>query len=189
MGYRIQKPYYGQHQILTSQYAKKDEFILLDGTDYEGLYHELPNGQTFTGATQEINSKEIIKKVLKVSEDVKSYNRIKQQSISYYKTPVTVFRIILDDDYDNGYIERFFVQKRNNPINTIMEIDYDQYSNIGPDPGNINSLLYNSIFIRWKISKLNKDIMSTLNKIEVDTANVIFPGLKKYITNYLEFSK
>lgn len=185
----INRPYYGQHQILTSQYAKLGEFVLIDGTDYEGMYHELPNGQTFTGETQSLKSIEIIKKDFNVSPDVRQYNNIRGNSIVTYTSPKLFFPIITKDDYDNGYIERFFVQKRNNPVNTVIEISYDEYTNIGTDPGNINSMAWNNVFIRWKISKLTPDILSTLNKMEVDIAEIVFPGLKKYLSNYLEFSK
>lgn len=41
----INREYYGRHQIDTGKYALKDQFIFLDGTDYVGPYHILPNGK------------------------------------------------------------------------------------------------------------------------------------------------
>ena len=186
----INREYYNLHQIDTGKYALPNQFIFLDGEDYVGPYHILPNGKFFTGNIPELKSKQIIEKGDKlISKDVIKYNNIKNEELTTFVSPVAFFPNINEIDIDNGYIERFFVQRRNNPDNTIMEIDLDQYLNIGTEKNNISSVNYNSIHLKWYISKLDDKTKIQLNRRQIEDAEKKFKGLKKFITNYLEYSK
>jgi hypothetical protein len=186
----INREYYGRHQIDTGKYALKDQFIFLDGTDYVGPYHILPNGKFFTGNIPDLKSKQLIEKGDKlISKDVIKYNNIKNEQLTTHVSPISFFPIITESDLDNGYFERFFVQRRNNPENTIMEIDISQYLNIGLESNNISEVNYNSTHLKWYISNIEDGIKAQLNKQQVSDAEKKFKGLKKFITNYLEYSK
>lgn len=184
----IKKPYYGLHQIVTGQYTPGNEFILDDGSDYIGTYHVLPNTQLFTGARPDMNSKQLYPKRLDLNADVKRYNRVTDNDASKYVSPIAYQPFLTGDDYEVGEIERFFVQKRNNPIYTIVEIDANQFNsiNVNNSPG-INGVIWNSLLIPWKISNIPKDDAATLNRRRLVMNQEIFRGIGNYITNVLEF--
>jgi hypothetical protein len=54
------------------------------------------------------------------------------------------------EEYENGYITRFFAKKINE--NVIMEIDFESYSRI-------NTALYKGVQIEWKITGPRNNIM------------------------------
>lgn len=184
----IQREYYGRHQIDTGKYAVENEYIFENGEDYIGPYHILPNGKTFTGFIPSINSKRIIKKNLEISKDVVYYNNIKKESLPTHKSPVSIRPIITDEDIEYGQIQRFFIQKRNNPENSIMEIDVDQYMLVGTNSNGISEVSWNAGFCKWYIGNLSDTIKSELNRVQIAELEKKFKGIKKYIANYLEFS-
>lgn len=186
----IQREYYGRHQIDTGRYAVPNQFIYLNGKDYIGPYHILPNGKFFTGFIPDMKSVQIIEKLNQnISADVISYNTLKKTQVPNHKSPVPIIPIIGETEIELGYIERFFIQKRNNPTNTIIEIDLEQYLNIGLENENISKINYNATFLKWHISNLETPILIELNRSSVNKAEKNFKGIKKYLQNYLEYSK
>lgn len=185
----IQNPYYGLHQILTGQYTPGGEFIKSNLNDYIGGYHILPNGQIFTEFKPTDKSEELFKKVFNLHEDVKIYNKNKSFIVSKYVPPVPKIIKPSLDEYELGFFYRYFVQKRNSPLNTIMEIDVDQFNSINSrNQIGINEILYNSISIKWKISGAN---VIEHNKLNIQMAEKLtkFKNLLGYITNFSEYYK
>lgn len=184
----IRKPYYGLHQIIPGKYTAGNEFILADGTDYEGAYHILPTNQKFTGEIPNKKSQELFEKRSDVSELVKRYNRLMDVEVSRYVSPVPYQPSPTPDDYEIGEIQRFFVQKINNPTATITEIDGQQYNSINYNnsPG-INGVLWNSLLIRWRISRIPAKDVAVLNRRTLVEAANTFTGIGLYITNVLEY--
>ena len=186
----IDREYYGRHRIDTGKYATPNQFIFLNGNDYVGPYHILPNGKSFTGFIPDLKSKQLLEKGEKfISNDVINYNNIKNEQLPTHKSPIPIFPLISESDIENGYIERFFIQRRNNPENTIIEIDLDQYLNIGVESNNISQVNYNAVYLKWHISNLTPKILIELNTQQLLKAEKKFKGLSKFITNYLEYSK
>lgn len=185
---RIQRPYYNLHQIQTGQYTTGNEFVLSTGEVYIGPYHILPNGQRFTGFQPETNSAEIFEIRLNPTADILRYNQITGKEINRYLAPNPYYPRPSVDDYRLGWIERFFIQNRNSPINTIMEIDSPQYNSINTQnsPG-INGVLWNKLRLEWKISKIPMDDAKYLNLRSVQLAEPSFAGISQYIVNGLEF--
>jgi len=185
---RIAKPYYNLHQIKLGQYTDGGEFILSDGSIYIGSYHILPNGQRFTGFRPETVSVELFELRLNPTQDILKYNQLSGKSIDKYVTPNPYQPIPTEDDYKRTFIERFFVQKRNNPLNTILEIDANQYNqvNILNKPG-INGVIWKKLKVDWKISLLPKDDIQSLNTRQIEIHTGDFPGLNNYLTDVLEF--
>ena len=186
----VKRPYYGLHQIISGKYTAGNEYVLDNGDEYVGAYHVLPNSQLFTHAQPTIHSKQLFEKRNDISESVKVYNRIKKIDIGKYLSPMPYQPRPTADDYKRGKIQRYFVQKRNSPENTNVEIDADQYNTINVDnnPG-INGIIWKGASITWYISQISKDETIVLNARAADKINNILNSIKKYLTNYLEMYK
>lgn len=183
----IQKPYFAQHQIVTSQYTDGSEYTLENGDTYIGLYHILPTGQRFTEATQVDKSELLIPKRLELSESAKTYNKNTSFKTFNYVLPVSYFPSLNLRNLQEGSFQRYFVQKRNNPIGTIMEIDYEQYQSINSiNQVGINGNIYNKCELTWRIS--GPDV-EKWNMYSISLAERNFPFLKTFLSNNLEFSK
>ena len=186
----IRRPYYGLHQIVLGQYTPGNEYVLDDGTDYIGAYHVLPNSQLYTGARPTTDSREMFEKRVDIAEDVKRYNRLLNIRNSQYVSPISFQPRPNADDYEFGEIQRYFVQKRNNPLATIVEIDGDQFNaiNVANSPG-INGVLWNSTIFPWKISIISPEDAAELNRRELIKAERKFRGIGIFVRNVLEFYK
>lgn len=186
----VQRPYYNLHQIVAGQYTSGNEFVLEDGTDYIGQYHILPSNQYFTEPRPMTDSVEIFLKRSDVTPEALVYNKIQNRKTSQYEVPVAMDPRPTTEDYNAGEMERYFVQKRTSPLNTIIEIDSIQYNKINTinNPG-INGILWNKLKINWKISKLPKEDIVWHNTKTVIESNSKFPGLGRYLQNKLEFFK
>lgn len=181
------KPYYNLHQITTGLYARAGELVDSTFTDYEGLYHKLPNGQLFSGEVPSQTSVELFVKKFDVSTDVQTYNKIRQVQDSHYISPVPYNPIPNSQQRLQGKMVRFFVQKRNNPLNSITEIDVDQYYSINSAnrPG-INEVIWTKCFVNWTIAG-DTSLVIQLNTNEIVRTQTTFQGLQTYLTNLLEF--
>ena len=122
----IVRPFYGLHRIDKGKYTNGNELVIEDGTDYVGTYHILPNNQKFTFARPEINSVELFEKRFDLSDSVIRYNFLNDKITGQYISPFPIQPIPELDQYEDGEFERYFVQKRNNPRVTIVQIDSDQ---------------------------------------------------------------
>ena len=184
----IQTPYYNLHQIITGQYTEGNEFVYGDGTDYIGMYYVIPTGQRFSGPRPERDSKELFVKRINQTNDSLIYNKINEINSPSYSSPVLIEPIPTQNDYNRGFMQRFFVQKRNSPVNTIIEIDSEQYNKINTTnkPG-INGVIWNKLRFDWKISKIPQADAEYINRLTLIKAEIAFPYIGRYITNVSEF--
>ncbi len=184
----IQVPYYNLHQIATGLYSEGNEFVLADGTDYVGMYYVIPTGQRFSGPRPERTSRELFVKRINQTNDSLIYNKINDVGFPNYISPVAIEPIPSENDYNRGFMQRFFVQKRNSPLNTILEIDSPQYNKINTTnrPG-INGVIWNKLRFDWKISKMPSADTAYLNQLILVRSEQDFPHIGKYVTNLLEF--
>lgn len=187
---KLNQPYYNLHQIITGKITNNDGFVLQNGEIYIGPYHIIPGNRYFSGFRPEPASVELFEKRLNPTQDILRYNQITGNEINRYSPPILYSPNPTMDDYKRGMIQRFFVQKRNSPLNTILEIDYNQFNSINTEnnPG-INGVIYNKVLLEWKISKLPIQDVSYLNGIEIQKNLPKFPHLNLYLTNTLEFYK
>lgn len=185
---RISRPHYNLHQIITGKFTSGDEFVYQNGEIYIGSYHILPTGQFFTGPRPEPYSIEIFEKRLNPTNDIITYNEITGNAVNKYVTPTSIQPQLTLDDYKRGKIQRFFVQKRNSPDNTIIEIDSTQYNSINTinNPG-INGVTWNKLLIEWRISKIPKEDVYYLNLLQIQQSERNFPGIGRFLVNPLEF--
>lgn len=184
------RPYFRPNQIISGQYATVGEFVTKTGEDYEGPYHILPTGQAFTEYTSRNTSQPLYYKRTTVNDSSKEYNALVNKSItvSQHTSPKYFTCVPTAQDYLDGFVTRYFCQRRNDPQTTIMEISYDDFTgaNNTNSPG-ISLALYTTTSIVWYISKVNIQEAESLNMQVVQQAEKVFKGLSKYLTNYTEF--
>jgi hypothetical protein len=87
-----------------------------------------------------------------------------------------------ENDYEVGYIIRYFLQKINDSDATIYEI-----SNYFEDVALANGL-YKIQSIKWRITGTPQDIMDS-NKKSISLALENMPKLSLYLPNLLQFAK
>lgn len=87
-----------------------------------------------------------------------------------------------NEDYQNGFIVRNFVQKANDKNAPIFEINENIISIIQTDA------LHSIKSIKWRIKGSPQEIMDS-NKKSIDTASDVIPNLKLYLPNLLQFAK
>ena len=184
------EPYYPIHKIQTGKYTNGAELVTDDVNqmDYIGLYHILPNGEYWSHSSPNANSQKLISKRMDVSPDVKRFNSIRGKEPANYTSPIPYYPILTSSDYELGYVMRYFVQKRNNPLVTITEIDPSQYNTLNSNnqPG-ISSLLWNNTEIQWSI-RGSYAIQMNMQEVQRAIDNG-FINLQNYLTNPLEFWK
>lgn len=97
-------------------------------------------------------------------------------------------------DYQRGFIRRYFIQKLNDKISPIYEVDYNRFNNYKSDP------YFNSVSLKWRITgptetKYDNNGMvvdksvSESNRISIQLISDKIPNLKLYLPNLLQFHK
>jgi len=187
---RIRQPHYNLHQILLGQYTSGGEFVIESGEEYVGGYHVLPNGQRFSEFRPTDKSVELFEKRINPTQDILRYNQITGNQINKYVPPISYQPLPTVEEYKKGHFDRFFVQKRNSPLNTIIEIDGQQFNQVNTlnNPG-INGVLWNRLQINWKISKIPSEDAYYLNRYALQVSTPKFPGIGEFLPNPLEFYK
>lgn len=161
------------------------EFYTLDGIEFKGFYYvDTKTNIAYVYDEFSKTTKILVPKHTFDTETVRLRTNIKGGMSS----PVSYKPTLSDYSYSVGEISRYFVQKRNSPMNTITEIDYDQFIRIKNKNSKnyIDSKIYNSIDILWRISG-NKDYVSFFNTKQIEDAEKTFKGLKNFLKNVLEF--
>lgn len=105
-----------------------------------------------------------------------------------YNNPTTYIPSPKIDDYEVGFIDRFFVSKIND--NTIIETS-------GKDFNLANSNFFNKAIINWQIRGLEKNNyngkilveygVGEYNKLQVIKVLKKIPGIQNYLKNYFQF--
>lgn len=177
--------------ILKAQYSDGED-LLLNGSPYIGFYH-IEDKEFFTGKIPQDNRQRLVsrannpsiftyidvaKNLVEIREPIKPYSYIPQPSLK---------------DYQRGKIKRFFIGKRNDPsiIWEVKEKDYLRYLD------NLGNELYYGTSLQWTIVGItNGDIETSpirtltvedLNQKEIVSASKIIPGLRNYLSNFLQF--
>ena len=127
------------------------EFYTLDGLEYRGFYYI----DSTTNVAYVYNEQSNVNQILVPrhtfnTETVRLRNKVKGGNMS----PKPFVPTISDYDYTVGFIKRYFIQKRSSPLNTIMEINQQQYSKVRGNTSKsfISSNLYRAVSIEWRIA-------------------------------------
>lgn len=90
--------------------------------------------------------------------------------------------VLIEKDYQIGFILRYFVIKRNELFGTIYEINKETYSKLNSNP------YFLTCIIRWKISG-KKDEVEKANKKSIELGKKTIPHLDQYVNNLTKFYK
>lgn len=105
-------------------------------------------------------------------------------------TPTYIRPIVTQADIQAKKLIRYFTRPAND-INTVTEVDKKQYQQFK------SNFRFITTSIEWKIVGAKKTIIlnnniniygvEDLNRIAVSEADLTFGGLRRYITNYLDY--
>lgn len=112
------------------------------------------------------------------------YSSLNSKSgINYTVLPITAyFPELTDDDYNRGYITRYFVQKVNDINSTITEVDKYNHAEIQ------SNAYYQIVSIKWRLTGIPQQIMDS-NKASIGLVSSQMKNLKLYLSNLLQFAK
>ena len=115
--------------------------------------------------------------------NIYTYNRLNKnldlfnipELVSYIPTPQS-------NDYDRGYIKRYFIQKENDENSYIYEVSSDTYTQFNTTP------FYKTQYLKWRLSGIQEEV-SDSNYKAVKLASQKMKALMMYLPNYLQFYK
>jgi len=179
--------FYIQSQILSGLYTAGGQWQLADGTEYVGPYHQYINDKLTYSQSRFL--KGVSKQLFPLITDpnINEYNKASKQVGKIWATPIYYFPTVTEQHITQGWMPRYIVQVRNNPNNTIIEINEVQFNNIGTPVTGLDDSRYKSIEIRWRITGTAMEIANS-NRQMLVIKNQDFPGLTNYFTNLVEFS-
>jgi hypothetical protein len=86
-----------------------------------------------------------------------------------------------EQDYNIGFIYRYFVRKRNEPFGVISEINKELYDKFTSSP------FYLQLKMRWKITGTNKFEVEQLNQRSINYAQETMGNIDTYVKNLTKF--
>lgn len=187
-----QRTYYSKDQITNGLYTFGQEWQLLNGTEYKGLYHRYSTGEVYTES--EWNEK-ISKKLVafqNISEVKKLYKTINPKLKSDYVMPQKYFVSLSPKDISNRVITRYFLKRVN--TTDIIEIDKEQQKRYNKKE--IDNNLYQLLELQWHVAgtiettftgTAKQSGVRELNELSVKQAKQQMPEISNYLTNPLEF--
>ena len=192
------KIYYPKTHIVNNLHTSGKEWMFVDGIEYIGYYHKYIDGKVLSGAVfNRTESKTLIPYINQIEQPENIiYNSLKiKQS---YVSPRHSLPIPVVDDYRNGSFNRYFLRRRNyTTYQDIIEIDQPQYKLWRKSQAGIDETLYQALVLEWKLTgPVNDNNSGTNIEYGVYDTNqrLVFlkdydmPGLKDYLTDYIELS-
>ena len=116
--------------------------------------------------------------------DIRRYNRILENDINDFKIGriKTDVPLPTETDYKIGYIQRYFIQKRNDEESYIYEVTKQYFSDILDNP------FFKGVTLKWKILG-NREEVKEMNRKSVSYASKDMKTLPLYLPNHLQFHK
>lgn len=163
--------------------TNRSDFVDIRGVRYQGKFF-VENGLTYRGVPGLITRERIFTTADYYTSMVR--NRIPSKGNS--RMPRVYVPVVEQFEKELGRFQRYFVQKRVDPYNTIIEIDKDQFTNYHPNSNSgLDSNIWNRVSIEWTISG-NRAYIAALNFKEILLAQRRFPGLRNKLRNLYQFS-
>lgn len=190
-------------------FTNGSEFIDSTGKPYSGYYHQLFNGQVYSGKTPLDPTRQLLSippkdespnQVLNTATNLE-YSNLRPQNqalFEYGKNPTAFIPQPQGKDYQRGQIERYFAKKRNSNPFQILEINESTYNDLFTQSGEYNYALWQVVKIFWKITGPLRDtrnpngivtagIVDTNERL-VNFTNKEFRGIKEYLSNLIQFA-
>lgn len=186
------------------------EFVDSQGNLYEGPYHELFSGKTYSGNTPNSPNKKLIvpnpnlqpQKTQQIpsviGNEYNSLNPVNQDLYKFGADPESYFPTPTGQDYRRGTITRYFAKRRNAKPLEIKEISETAFNSITSQDGRYNYAIWEVISLFWKISgpiRDSKDQYGVLRAGITDTnerlreqANQQMRGVKGYLSDLIQFA-
>ena len=203
--------YIPKKMVNSNLYAVEGQFIdSTNGKPYTGDYHQLFNGQSFTGKTPYDPNKRLLvanpstqqqnTQLVPFAENLKyeSLNPKNQELYKFGLDPEPYIPSPTGQDYKRGQILRYFAKKKNQTPTQIIEISKEVYDDLLVQGGKYNYAMWSVIKVFWKITgplRDSKDKYGVLKAGIVDTnerlrefVNQEMRGLKSYLSNPIQFS-
>lgn len=155
------------------------------GMPYSGLYKAV-EGIPFTYSAET----KISERLYTVQEYTASLVRGKLKVKGGYDIPVSTMPVPTVFDYSRAFLKRYFVQKRTQPRESILEITLEQFLSIdiNENPFAVNGRLYNKVEIDWYITGTETFVKFT-NEKNLKAAEQAFPGIINHLRDPLQFFK
>ena len=205
----IKKPVYTPpSQIRQGLYTEGKEYMYADTLEeYIGLYHTYPNDAVYSEANyypeqsrplvdyvDQSTSAAVLDTEGNDTGDLSANNsiyfRLTETRFNNYYAPPYYYPTPSPQEYDVGFMQRFFAQKIND-IDDITEITADEFDrrNESNTPG-IDAKLYKVIKLKWTIDGPIEDVRkANARVIEYAEINQHIHQLNQYLTDLDEFHK
>lgn len=199
--------YFPKNRITTNLYTKGDEFTV-NGSPYIGSYYKTYNGKAFAGKNPiEGSSKELAPIILNSLENNPTgvytgggiaFNDFTRpylinpniKSTQTFSSPTLYYPQPTDQDYQRGFVMRYFAKKRNE-IGYVIEINKSTYDSLLKEDTEFDYITYQVIDLFWQLTGPLKDtrenrqykiagIIDT-NKRLVEEKDKNFRGLIEFI--------
>lgn len=208
--------YFPKNKIITNLYTKGGEFSV-NGKDYIGAYYKTYGGKIYSGKNPVNGSSQQLLPIqsppdnfsptsitqtagILYNSNTEDYiNNPNLVNVNSYEVPVQFYPRPTDNDYQKGYIIRYFAKKRND-IGYVIEINKETYESIIKQDKVYDYVTYQAIDVFWQITGPLKDdrknklykvagIIDT-NKRLVEQKDKVFRGLIEFIgEKYDKFAK
>ena len=161
--------------------------------EYKGPYHRFTDGVVMTLGAPSKKSRYLIPYKDQGSAGAVAtqvYRDITTVEVDKFIAPQYHFPKVTAKDLTQGFILRYFVQKKNErSFTTIIEINKDQYEKVAKkNKKAINGTVYDKLLIRWKISGKEEEIKKT-NFLTLKRLEQRYTGIIKYLANLTELSQ
>lgn len=185
--------YYPKNKILENQYTLGKEFKIINTSkEYVGYYYILSNGDRYTGKVPDSSSMKLIslnnnENKENIFYDVLISNKTKVKKIKEQKYVPMHVLIPTENDYNNGYITRYFANQLNNINFKIIEINESDFNSINDNDGKYYDM-YKIISLNWVIKGKKEDVIKTNQNIISQNENKMV-GISQFLYNPLQFWK
>ena len=188
-----QKAYYTNSDTENNLYTTGNKYMLSDTTEYKGLYHKYKStNEIYTEAKwSPLKSKPLIP-FKETSAIVMLYKTLNPDIKTEYNGPTNHRVKISFEDRKNGVIDRYFLQKVNEPkIIEISKQTFEDFAALKVDPN-----LYKTAKLKWHITGQIEDSQNgslvtfgvkTKNKQAIKEANKNLQRLDVKLRNLAEF--
>jgi len=197
--------YFPKSKIITNLYTKGGEFII-NGKEYIGAYYKTYSGKVYSGknpingSSQEllplINNSSLFqgnaqsKGGILVDTYTKKYiDNPNVTDLNLYIKPTQFYPKPTDNDYQKGYIMRYFAKKRND-IGYVIEINKETYLSLTKQDKVYDYVTYQAIDVFWQITgPLRDDRKDKKYKIAgiIDTNRRLVESKDKAFRGLIEF--
>jgi hypothetical protein len=157
--------------------------------EYVGDYHIYKTGAIYSDAEYNPKtSKELIKFIEPLQNPIcQTYLKVSRKLFTDYAPPEIYYKIILQEEYLNGFVERYVVQKRNEP-HRIFEVDKEQFKTLNRfNLGGLNEYVYRRDKCLWRITGDPEYVLDWNLNVLAELEKTI-PGVGTYLfTDPTEF--